>query len=70
VETQARRLCADEIVESMSGAENGGEMTALSKDGGRAFGVHAFIWAGEWTREGKRSWCARMKENRSSQGQV
>jgi D-psicose/D-tagatose/L-ribulose 3-epimerase len=33
-------------------AENGGEMTALSKDGGPAFGAHAFIWAGEWTREG------------------
>ncbi|CAA9447997.1 MAG: D-tagatose 3-epimerase [uncultured Rubrobacteraceae bacterium] len=27
-------------------------MTALSKDGGPAFGAHAFIWAGEWTREG------------------
>src|SRR5215212_7751107 len=36
----------------MSRAENGGEMTALSKDGGPAFGTHAFIWAGEWTREG------------------
>lgn len=24
----------------------------LSKDGGPAFGAHAFIWAGEWTREG------------------
>jgi D-psicose/D-tagatose/L-ribulose 3-epimerase len=27
-------------------------MTALSKDGGPAFGAHAFIWAGEWTPEG------------------
>jgi hypothetical protein len=27
-------------------------MKALSKDSGPAFGVHAFIWAGEWTREG------------------
>ena len=27
-------------------------MTALSKDGAPAFGAHAFIWAGEWTREG------------------
>jgi D-psicose/D-tagatose/L-ribulose 3-epimerase len=27
-------------------------MTALSRDGGPAFGAHAFIWAGEWTREG------------------
>jgi D-psicose/D-tagatose/L-ribulose 3-epimerase len=27
-------------------------MTALSKDGGPAFGAHAFIWAGEWTRKG------------------
>jgi D-psicose/D-tagatose/L-ribulose 3-epimerase len=26
-------------------------MTALSKDDGSAFGAHAFIWAGEWTRE-------------------
>jgi D-psicose/D-tagatose/L-ribulose 3-epimerase len=26
-------------------------MTALSKDDGPAFGAHAFIWAGEWTRE-------------------
>lgn len=25
---------------------------ALSKDGGPAFGAHAFIWSGEWTREG------------------
>jgi D-psicose/D-tagatose/L-ribulose 3-epimerase len=32
--------------------ENGGELMALSKDGGPAFGAHAFIWAGEWTREG------------------
>jgi D-psicose/D-tagatose/L-ribulose 3-epimerase len=24
----------------------------LSRDGGPAFGAHAFIWAGEWTREG------------------
>src|SRR5688500_12450133 len=29
------------------GTENGGEMTALSKDGGPAFGAHAFIWGGE-----------------------
>jgi D-psicose/D-tagatose/L-ribulose 3-epimerase len=27
-------------------------MMELSKDGGPAFGAHAFIWAGEWTREG------------------
>jgi D-psicose/D-tagatose/L-ribulose 3-epimerase len=27
-------------------------MMALSKDGGPAFGAHAFIWAGEWTPEG------------------
>ena len=27
-------------------------MTALSKVGGPAFGAHAFIWTGEWTREG------------------
>jgi D-psicose/D-tagatose/L-ribulose 3-epimerase len=27
-------------------------VTALSKDGGPAFGAHAFIWTGEWTREG------------------
>ena len=27
-------------------------MAALSRDGGPAFGAHAFIWAGEWTREG------------------
>jgi D-psicose/D-tagatose/L-ribulose 3-epimerase len=27
-------------------------MMALSRDGGPAFGAHAFIWAGEWTREG------------------
>ena len=27
-------------------------MTTLPKDGGPAFGAHAFIWAGEWTREG------------------
>jgi D-psicose/D-tagatose/L-ribulose 3-epimerase len=26
-------------------------MTALSKDDGSAFGAHAFIWAGKWTRE-------------------
>ena len=26
-------------------------MTTLSKDDGPAFGAHAFIWAGEWTRE-------------------
>jgi len=77
-------------------------MMALSKDGGPAFGAHAFIWADEWTpegaervisgaagvgrevvgdpdvlvrdglafpREGKRTWCALMKENRSSQRQ-
>src|SRR5215213_6709306 len=25
---------------------------ALSRDGPPAFGAHAFIWAGEWTREG------------------
>src|SRR5918995_1073509 len=36
----------------MSRAENGEEMTTLPKDGGPAFGAHAFIWAGEWTREG------------------
>src|ERR671917_780369 len=34
------------------GAENGGGMVSLSRDGGPAFGAHAFIWAGEWTREG------------------
>src|SRR5215204_3262129 len=33
------------------GTENGGEMI-LSRDGGPAFGAHAFIWAGDWTREG------------------
>ncbi|CAN5670839.1 sugar phosphate isomerase/epimerase [soil metagenome] len=27
-------------------------MTSLSRNGGPAFGAHAFIWAGEWTREG------------------
>jgi len=27
-------------------------MMGLSRDGGPAFGAHAFIWAGEWTREG------------------
>ena len=27
-------------------------MMALSKDGGPAFGAHAFIWADEWTPEG------------------
>jgi len=27
-------------------------VTALSKVGGPAFGAHAFIWTGEWTREG------------------
>ncbi|MBA3616424.1 MAG: sugar phosphate isomerase/epimerase [Actinomycetota bacterium] len=27
-------------------------MTDLSRDGGPAFGAHAFIWAGEWTKEG------------------
>jgi len=27
-------------------------MKALSRDGGPAFGAHAFIWAGEWTRQG------------------
>ena len=32
--------------------ENGGELMALSKDGGPAFGAHAFIWSAEWTREG------------------
>ena len=26
--------------------------TALSREGGPAFGAHAFIWAGEWSREG------------------
>jgi hypothetical protein len=50
-------------------SENGGEMTALSADGGPSFGAHAFTLAGEWTCEGKRAWCALMKENRSSQGQ-
>jgi D-psicose/D-tagatose/L-ribulose 3-epimerase len=33
------------------GLENGGEMMALSEDGGPAFGAHAFIWADEWTPE-------------------
>jgi sugar phosphate isomerase/epimerase len=33
------------------GTENGGEMMALSEDGGPAFGAHAFIWADEWTPE-------------------
>ncbi|CAA9438326.1 hypothetical protein AVDCRST_MAG82-2653 [uncultured Rubrobacteraceae bacterium] len=45
-------------------------MTALSKDGGPTFGAHAFIWAGEWTHEGERAWCALMKENRSSRVKV
>ena len=27
-------------------------ITALSRDGGPAFGAHAFIWAAEWSREG------------------
>jgi D-psicose/D-tagatose/L-ribulose 3-epimerase len=27
-------------------------MAGLSKDGGPAFGAHAFIWTGEWTPEG------------------
>jgi len=27
-------------------------MMALTRDGGPAFGAHAFIWAGEWTRGG------------------
>ena len=27
-------------------------MRSLSGNGGPAFGAHAFIWAGEWTREG------------------
>ena len=26
--------------------------TSLARDGGPAFGAHAFIWAGEWSREG------------------
>jgi len=30
----------------------GGEMTLLSRGGGPAFGAHAFIWSGEWTRKG------------------
>jgi D-psicose/D-tagatose/L-ribulose 3-epimerase len=34
------------------GSENGGKMASLSRDGGPAFGAHAFIWAGEWTRKG------------------
>jgi hypothetical protein len=35
------------------GTENGGgEMMALSKDGGPAFGAHASILADEWTPEG------------------
>src|ERR687893_3143855 len=27
-------------------------ITALSRDGGPAFGAHAFIWAAEWSHEG------------------
>ena len=27
-------------------------ITGLSRDGGPAFGAHAFIWAAEWSREG------------------
>src|SRR5215204_4573463 len=55
LEAQSRRQCAVGAVKYTSrgqGIENGGEMMALSKDGGPAFGAHAFIWADEWTPEG------------------